>query len=198
MTISNNASALRPGVCTSSTRPVTPYEGQVIYETDTDRTLVYNGTSWVLLHSASSFSSAGVSVYPNFMVYLSGANGAATDGVTLAYNATLYDDTSSVSSGVFTVPAGHAGIYQFNVNANCYNIGTSGLFRIILMIGGSNTIDIQGSQVPASGSTDVFSVATTNIKLAVGDTVRARWRVPANGNYSAGITYNNFSGTRIR
>jgi hypothetical protein len=36
----------QPGVCTSSTRPVSPYEGQVIYETDTDRTLIWNGSSW--------------------------------------------------------------------------------------------------------------------------------------------------------
>jgi hypothetical protein len=49
MTISNNASALRPGICTSTTRPTTPYEGQVIYETDTDKTLVWNGSAWVFL-----------------------------------------------------------------------------------------------------------------------------------------------------
>lgn len=38
----------RPGVCTSSTRPASPYEGQVIYETDTDRIFVWNGTNWRL------------------------------------------------------------------------------------------------------------------------------------------------------
>lgn len=36
------------GVCTSSTRPATPYEGQVIFETDTDRMLIWNGTTWVI------------------------------------------------------------------------------------------------------------------------------------------------------
>lgn len=36
----------QPGVCTFSTRPATPFEGQVIYETDTDRLMVYNGTEW--------------------------------------------------------------------------------------------------------------------------------------------------------
>ena len=34
------------GVCTSSTRPATPYEGQVIYETDTDKVMVWNGSAW--------------------------------------------------------------------------------------------------------------------------------------------------------
>lgn len=37
------------GVCTSTTRPAGPYEGQIIYETDTDRTLVWNGSSWRFL-----------------------------------------------------------------------------------------------------------------------------------------------------
>lgn len=45
-------SIVRPGVCTSSTRPASPYDGQVIYETDTDKTLVYNGTGWVFLSTS--------------------------------------------------------------------------------------------------------------------------------------------------
>lgn len=36
----------KAGVCTSSTRPASPYEGQVIYETDTDMVAVWNGSSW--------------------------------------------------------------------------------------------------------------------------------------------------------
>lgn len=37
------------GVCTSSTRPATPFEGQMIYETDTNRVLVYDNTAWVMI-----------------------------------------------------------------------------------------------------------------------------------------------------
>ena len=40
------SSLSKPGVCTSSTRPATPYEGQMIYETDTDKVLVWNGSAW--------------------------------------------------------------------------------------------------------------------------------------------------------
>jgi len=40
-------SVIKPGVCTSSTRPASPFEGQVIYETDTDLVLSYNGSSWI-------------------------------------------------------------------------------------------------------------------------------------------------------
>jgi hypothetical protein len=45
-------SIVKPGVCTSSTRPASPYDGQVIYETDTDKTLIWNGTGWVFLSTS--------------------------------------------------------------------------------------------------------------------------------------------------
>lgn len=43
-------SVVQPGVCTSTTRPASPYKGQTIYETDTGRLLVYYGvtTGWQL------------------------------------------------------------------------------------------------------------------------------------------------------
>lgn len=37
---------IQPGVCTSSTRPASPFEGQAIYETDTDKFLIYDGSAW--------------------------------------------------------------------------------------------------------------------------------------------------------
>lgn len=42
------------GVCTSSTRPATPYEGQMIYETDTNRVLVYDASAWVMIADTDS------------------------------------------------------------------------------------------------------------------------------------------------
>lgn len=41
-------------VCTSTTRPSSPYEGQVIYETDTDKVRAYNGSAWFTIKSSSS------------------------------------------------------------------------------------------------------------------------------------------------
>lgn len=43
------SSLARPGVCTSSTRPASPYEGQVIYTTDLDTLEIWNGTAWRIL-----------------------------------------------------------------------------------------------------------------------------------------------------
>ena len=46
MSISSNSTGLRPGVCTSSTRPTAPYIGQHIFETDTGKRLVWDGSIW--------------------------------------------------------------------------------------------------------------------------------------------------------
>ena len=60
MAISNNSTGLRPGVCTSTTRPTAPYEGQHIYETDTDLVYLWNGTAWVETVSALTKAPRGV------------------------------------------------------------------------------------------------------------------------------------------
>jgi hypothetical protein len=54
MGISNVSNGLRSGVCTSTTRPTAPYEGQVIYETDTDRVLVWNASAWVMPNQSTT------------------------------------------------------------------------------------------------------------------------------------------------
>jgi hypothetical protein len=49
MAISNITGAqsiIQPAVCTSTTRPASPYTGQVIFETDTSRTKVWLGSIW--------------------------------------------------------------------------------------------------------------------------------------------------------
>lgn len=46
MSISNNTSGYRPGICTSTTRPTAPYIGQHIYETDSGKTFLWDGSHW--------------------------------------------------------------------------------------------------------------------------------------------------------
>jgi hypothetical protein len=57
MTISATTRGLRPGVCTSTTRPASPFDGQLIYETDTNRVAVYDTSSWVYKTPASTTGS---------------------------------------------------------------------------------------------------------------------------------------------
>ena len=49
MTISATTQGIKPGVCTSTNRPVAPFDGQVIYMTDVDQTAVWDCTQWTLI-----------------------------------------------------------------------------------------------------------------------------------------------------
>ena len=55
------SSVIKPGVCTSSTRPTVPYTGQLVYETDTGKVASWNGSSWVYTHSSGLVFITGAS-----------------------------------------------------------------------------------------------------------------------------------------
>ena len=84
MTISATTQGLRPGVCTSSNRPVTPFEGQMIYETDTDLTYVYGGSAWQQVAGGTAVGNSG-------LVYI-------TSGTTAGTTNTLSIPTSFTST----------------------------------------------------------------------------------------------------
>jgi len=93
--------SLKPGVCTSSTRPASPFEGQVIFETDTDRLYVYNGSAWVIPNSPAQ-NPTGLELVSSTAV------GTAVSTVTVS-NAfsTTYDTYRVVwSGGVGSVSTG--------------------------------------------------------------------------------------------
>lgn len=79
-------------VCTSSTRPGSPSEGQIIYETDTDLFYGYKGTSWQSIGG--------------------GATGGGTDAVflengnTVTTSYTLTTGKNAVSAGPITINSG--------------------------------------------------------------------------------------------
>ena len=82
MAISNNSTGLRPGVCTSTTRPTAPYEGQHIYETDTDFEFVWNGSAWVRIYTASTTTKGDLQTFSTVPARLA----VGTDGYALRAN----------------------------------------------------------------------------------------------------------------
>lgn len=85
MSISSKATGLRPGVCTSTTRPTAPYTGQIIYETDTGYLRVWDGAAWDYLSQKQDYT-AGLTTGKILQV----VNGTSTTQVATA--STTYAD----------------------------------------------------------------------------------------------------------
>jgi hypothetical protein len=137
MTISGTTRGLTNGVCTSINRPANPYDGMVVYETDTDRAMVWNNSAWVVLSTGranslgldlvktqtigSAVSSVVVSdafsaIYDNYEIIVLGgiASGDLALNLTLGSTATGY-----YSSGF------NQSITAATINATNTNNGTS-------------------------------------------------------------------------
>lgn len=85
MSISNfGAAGAKPGVCTSTTRPSTPYTGQIIFEVDTGYLRVWDGAAWDYLSQSQNDTTnfpvntigAGTAYTPTFSDFTLG-NGTA-------------------------------------------------------------------------------------------------------------------------
>jgi hypothetical protein len=79
MSVSNLSTGLRPGVCTSTTRPTAPYTGQTIFETDTNKLLVWNATSWVIPNSPAQ-NPMGLELVTTCTVTSAGGTSATASG----------------------------------------------------------------------------------------------------------------------
>ena len=72
---------MRPGVCTSSNRPATPYDGMMIYETDTDKVAVYDASAWVYKTGTTAPTTPGlIPITPTSISVGSGTATSAGNG----------------------------------------------------------------------------------------------------------------------
>ena len=115
MAISNNSTGLRPGVCTSSTRPTAPYEGFMIYETDTDMVAIWNGTAWryiaattptygtvlqvVVATPTTVITAVSSATYVDSGLTATITPKSSTSKVLVISNQSLYADTSTAEMG---------------------------------------------------------------------------------------------------
>jgi hypothetical protein len=165
MAISNNSTGLRPGVCTSTTRPTAPYEGQMIYETDTDITRFWNGSRWVSQPTTVGYQSR-TSTYTVYAGVITSASGIFT-GITLT------------ADGNTTYKLEFQGILRRSATADGYIIsaffdGSTGLGTSDWTYSSGNSTMLETRHMvqyikPASGS------HTYNVRAAVGNGATATY-----------------------
>jgi hypothetical protein len=102
------SSLIKPGVIdNTAARPASPYEGQVIFQKDTDQLLVWNGTAWVIPNSPAQ-NPQGLELVTTTTC---SSGGTATGGVV------------TIGSGVASVAIGNA----FSANYDNYRITVTGM-----------------------------------------------------------------------
>lgn len=134
MPLSNYISSSRisqPGVCTSTTRPASPFQGQCIFETDTNRLLVWSGTAWTMPNqtttnpealelikvqtvgtavSSVTVSDAFSALYDNYKIMYSGGTQSASSDIWIQiggsttgyYNVLAYALVTGTLTGAMT------------------------------------------------------------------------------------------------
>jgi len=148
-TVLGAQSVVKPGVCTTATRPASPFTGQMIYDTTVAQTLVWSGSAWI------------------------GAAGKVGQVVS-----TTKTDTYTMSSQTYTTVTGlTATITPTSATSKIYvvgslsGVGDVGVTRgVAQIVRGSTALavgDTAGSrvsatvQLPISLSGDVFSQTLT-------------------------------------
>jgi hypothetical protein len=151
-------------ICTSSTRPSSPFEGQEIYETDTDRILVYNG-GWV---RTGYTSSAG----------RTGATGTRSSGTQAVANNTVVDVTlptetfdsdgyMTAGGTTMTIPSGLDGLYIASCKVALPTPAAGNWIGFVFTGTGAGTYIAN----PLSNSGLIIS---WNGRLVAGDTIKAQ------------------------
>lgn len=168
MAISSNATGLRPGVCTSTTRPTNPYTGQIVFETDTFALKFWNGSSW---QGAVSAPAGTVNPY---------AGSTAPTGWLLcagqAVSRTTYADLFSVvsttygsgdGSTTFNLPDLRGRVPAGLDNMNGTDAGRLDWANTLGTNGGAQTHTLSTSEMPSHSHTteSAFGGATSGSRL---------------------------------
>jgi hypothetical protein len=130
---STSSGSLKTGVCLSTDRPDNPYNGQVIYETDTNRTLIYDNSAWVVISDPSllSYSGTGATVTADAMTvagenvtpYTGRKNYVINGDMRISQRGTTFN---SVADGSYTLDRwviDHAGGTTINITQESFPLG---------------------------------------------------------------------------
>lgn len=184
MAISNVSNGLRSGVCTSSTRPTTPYEGQMIYETDTKCLMIYDGTSWDYVTGAP----------PNIVTMTTDVSTAA---LTSSWEPTSLQATITkkyANSAIWVVA---------NASLAIYNSSTAdgwGKARI-METGSSRTMDfynvLRSYNAASTGRVNMFPCLLQWVDTQTGTGSRT-YRLDIGNNSSTSIEFNSYSSGLVK
>lgn len=156
------ASQMSTYVCTSSTRPA-GHSGQIIYETDTGMTAIYDGSTWRYLVPD------GTSSVRTDVEY----NASAAQGIPNSTNTILAFGTNSLISSLVTKATNGAG-HQFTLNR-------AGLWSITCTLRYVGSVNARETYIDINGTYGVLAAQSTvtNVNVATTQNVSVVKAFPA-------------------
>ena len=156
--------AIGARVATSTTRPATPYRGQVIFETNTLLTMIWTGAEWRTIVTV-----------PEGLLYFAGGPAGLTGGWN-KFNAWSSEPNGRAGgmgydSGDFIVPI--TGIYQMTSFAR-FTGGASGTRRGLSYSINGTQVDDETVVTSTGAATLGFSGPVTTYKLYAGNLIALR------------------------
>ena len=159
---------------TSGARPGTPAEGMLIYETDTDRLLVYSGTAWVRVGQGTTSGRTGCTIRKTGNTSVGNVANAT---ITWTAEDVDTDGFIAVSSSTVTIPANLGGLYSVacSVTFDTGGVATTIGVSILANVSGTN-YGYSGSVLAANNTpTQSGNVKTSGMSIALplsaGDTL---------------------------
>ena len=190
MTISATTQGLRPGVTTSSNRPATPFEGQMIYETDTDLTYIYGGSAWQQVSGGTAVGNSGLVFVKSQTI----GSAVSSVNVTSAFSST-YDTYKIVIAGGASSAVQPLKIsFGSTITGYNYSLIYASYAGVVAAASGSITTAIFYIGIGAiSGISASFEVGSPN--LATVTTVKSSFFDATNAGHMSGYLNNTTSYT---
>jgi hypothetical protein len=183
MAISNNSTGLRTGVCTSTTRPTAPYEGQMIYETDTDMLSIWNGTAWRYVSATTATSGSVLQVQTG---NYSSQTGPKT---TNTYSATGLTATITPKSSSSKI------LVMFAQPLSTGSGGVTAALRLVQTISGSDTVLQTWSYALMSAANVIYSIYAQNFLASPATASAVTFRTDMANTSGAGEVYTQVGNT---
>lgn len=152
-------------VCTSSTRPAVTYAGLQIFETDTKRTYIHDGTTWKYQHGGTDPWGARVYRQAAFTLTVAGAPIVAFDTEWWDYG-----NNFATGTGRYTCPEDG----QYRVDARASTSASASGERFICGAYKNAAEDIRGSDVNSANTGRVTQEVHGIISAVAGDLIDFR------------------------
>lgn len=164
-------------ICTSVTRPGSPFEGQRIYETDTNRELTWDAVGWIIMaEPANAWTPAigGVTVGNG----LRSGGYKRSNGMIDIWGQFTFGSTSAITANVtVTLPIAGFQVNNAMFDAEFLDVGTQ---EYPLMVVGSTTTTFEARALNAAGTYAVSAALSSSVPAtwSAGDVLSFYGRYP--------------------